>query len=345
MALYPLNQIAAPRTPGIAEDPKSYQQYLAGDDWFASQGAPPPINYPGGSATFDERTGQYRNPGLVPDGVGGAPATGNPTDKNYVMQQVVQKGREMQAAGQYVNPSVFNDPGYWADRIIEQGGWGNFGADKNNIGYFSMRFGQPEGAPQGGGGRPGAGGMAGMAGIGDPSAMQAALEQSPGFQFRLGEGLKALERSAAARGTLLTGGTLKGLQRYAQDYASNEYGQRVNQLQSLASLGVNAAGAAGGAASAYGENAGNLLTGAGNALAAGGIGAANAQAAGQINAANAWTGGINNATNQALQMYYLSRMFPGGGATPPMVYGGGGPQMIPPAIIPTMTTPIPPIPR
>lgn len=52
------------------------------------------------------------------------------------------------------------------------------------------------------------------------------LEQasaSPGFQFRLGEGLKALQRSAAARGTLLTGGTLKSLQGYAQDEASQEY--------------------------------------------------------------------------------------------------------------------------
>lgn len=46
---------------------------------------------------------------------------------------------------------------------------------------------------------------------------------SPGFQFRLGEGLKALERSAAAKGTLLTGGALKGEQRYAQNAASGEY--------------------------------------------------------------------------------------------------------------------------
>lgn len=46
---------------------------------------------------------------------------------------------------------------------------------------------------------------------------------SPGFQFRLGEGIKALQRSAAARGTLLTGGTLKGLMQYAGDEASKEY--------------------------------------------------------------------------------------------------------------------------
>jgi len=54
-----------------------------------------------------------------------------------------------------------------------------------------------------------------------PTMQQA--EQSPGFQFRLGEGLKALQRSAAARGTLLTGGTLKSLTDYAQGSASQEY--------------------------------------------------------------------------------------------------------------------------
>lgn len=45
----------------------------------------------------------------------------------------------------------------------------------------------------------------------------------PGYNARLAEGQKALERSAAARGTLLTGGTLKDLSQYAQDYAANEY--------------------------------------------------------------------------------------------------------------------------
>src|SRR4029453_14092195 len=102
--------------------------------------------------------------------------------------------------------------------------------------------------------------------------MQAALEQSPGFQFRLGEGLKALEKSAAARGTLLTGGTLKGLQRYAQDFASNEYQNRYNQLLGLGQLGLGygqlgsrAAPQQGLLWSQYANQAGNLLGGqAGN---------------------------------------------------------------------------------
>lgn len=60
-----------------------------------------------------------------------------------------------------------------------------------------------------------------------PTAEQAL--SSPGFQFRLGEGLKAIERSAAAKGTLLTGGTQKGLQGYGQDMASQEYGNVYNR--------------------------------------------------------------------------------------------------------------------
>lgn len=52
---------------------------------------------------------------------------------------------------------------------------------------------------------------------------QADLEASPGYAARLNEGLKARERSAAAQGTVLNGGTLKALDRYSQDYASNEY--------------------------------------------------------------------------------------------------------------------------
>jgi len=54
-----------------------------------------------------------------------------------------------------------------------------------------------------------------------PTAEQAS--QEPGFQFQLGEGLKALQRSAAAKGTLLTGGTVKGLESFANDLANRNY--------------------------------------------------------------------------------------------------------------------------
>lgn len=48
-------------------------------------------------------------------------------------------------------------------------------------------------------------------------------QNDPGFQARLKAGEEALQRSAAAKGTLLTGGTLKDLNQWGQEYAANEY--------------------------------------------------------------------------------------------------------------------------
>ena len=49
------------------------------------------------------------------------------------------------------------------------------------------------------------------------------FEADPGYNFRLSEGMKGLERSAAARGLLQSGSTLKGIQQYGQNLASSEY--------------------------------------------------------------------------------------------------------------------------
>jgi hypothetical protein len=56
-------------------------------------------------------------------------------------------------------------------------------------------------------------------------------EDDPSYQWRLTEGQKALERSAAARGVLASGGTLKALTRYAQGAASTEYGAAFDRFQ------------------------------------------------------------------------------------------------------------------
>jgi len=153
-----------------------------------------------------------------------------------------------------------------------------------------------------------------------------ALQNSPGYQFRMGEGLKALERSAAARGTLLTGGTLKGLTRFGQDFASNEYGQRANQLSNLANVGANAAGMQTGQNSQYGNNAGNLLTGIGNANAAG--------TAGSAGAWNQGLQGAGNAMQQAYLMWLYGQQGAGGGAmatvpTPSFPIASGVPSGFP----------------
>jgi len=57
------------------------------------------------------------------------------------------------------------------------------------------------------------------------------FQADPGYGFRMSEGLKALERSAAARGGLVSGGAGKALQRYGQDLASQEYGNAFQRFQ------------------------------------------------------------------------------------------------------------------
>jgi len=61
-----------------------------------------------------------------------------------------------------------------------------------------------------------------------PSAAEV-LAEDPGYQFRLGEGLRAMEAGAASKGTLRGGGTLKGLMDYGQSAASQEYEKAYNR--------------------------------------------------------------------------------------------------------------------
>ena len=108
----------------------------------------------------------------------------------------------------------------------------------------------------------------------------------PGYAFRLSEGQKALDRQAAARGGLMSGGALKAATRYGQEAGSQEYQNafnryqtnRTNQLQSLGNLmasGQSAASNQGSAAGQYGTNAGNAYMAGGQAIAAGQLGMGN----------------------------------------------------------------------
>jgi len=64
------------------------------------------------------------------------------------------------------------------------------------------------------------------------------LRSIPGYQFAYDQGLQAVERSAFARGTGLTGGTLKALQRFGTGLADQTYENRVRDYLSLADLGA-----------------------------------------------------------------------------------------------------------
>lgn len=127
-------------------------------------------------------------------------------------------------------------------------------------------------------------------------------QQDPGYQFRLDEGNKAINASAAARGMNNSGATMKALSRYGQDYASGEYSKaydrfnndrttQYNRLSSLAGIGQTA--------NAQLANSGtNMANMVGNNM----MGAGNAQAAGQMGAANAYSGALNQGANAWMQM-------------------------------------------
>lgn len=122
----------------------------------------------------------------------------------------------------------------------------------------------------------------------------------PGYQFRLGEGEKAINRAAAASGRFDSGRTLKDLLRYGQDFASNEYGQgwnrwntlnnqNVNRLANLAGLGQTALTQVGGAGQNYADSSGSNL--------------ANAMLMGANARGNAWTG-VGNTLGKAFGSMY-----------------------------------------
>lgn len=123
-----------------------------------------------------------------------------------------------------------------------------------------------------------------------PFGMQQ-FQQDPGYAFRLSEGQKGLDRQAAARGGLISGGALKAAQRYGQEMGSQEYtnafnryqterNARLNPLQSLAGVGQTATNQLGQFGAQNAGAMGNYMTGAAAAGAAGQMGAANAMTSG-----------------------------------------------------------------
>jgi hypothetical protein len=121
----------------------------------------------------------------------------------------------------------------------------------------------------------------------------------PSYSFRLGEGLKALDRTAAARGGLISGGALKAAQRYGQDFASQEFGNAYNRLAGLAGVGQTATGAQSNAAGQFGVNAGNMMT----------SGAA-ARASGYVGGANALNSGLGQYMNYTQNQNLMNRLMP-----------------------------------
>lgn len=238
---------------GSTLDPSALD--YTGADWFTAN-APPDLAQPTTTATSTAPSTSFTNTATTPSttpGQAGTYATGSPNDPtaNLSDPKVAALLVQYWATQPGANPSLTNDPNYWIQKITS----GELGTDKN---YIISKFLTPEGANAGGFGAPPAPYASNPnaptpppvptppAALSTPYQVQgtaptaptltpftapteAQLEASPGYLSRLNAGVLAKNRSAASQGTVLNGGTQQGINRYAQDYASNEYGNYFNQ--------------------------------------------------------------------------------------------------------------------
>ena len=152
-------------------------------------------------------------------------------------------------------------------------------------------------------------------------------QADPGYEFRMSEGMKALERSAAARGGLMSGAMMKGITRFGQDQASQEYQNAFNRYQVNRSNQLNPLQSLMGS----GQTSANTLTSAagqlGQGLAQSAVAQGAARASGYMNQANALSNALGGAGNQFMMYNMMNRFAPaaaGGAAGSPYAYGAGG---------------------
>ena len=184
------------------------------------------------------------------------------------------------------------------------------------------------------------------------------FQADPGYAFRLSEGLKGMNATAAARGGLLSGNALRAGQEYGQQLGSQEYQNAFNRyqanraaqeqaygnafnrfqtertntlapLQSLAGVGQSATQQAQQAAQNYATGASGALGNFGAAQGSNIIGAGNARASGYVGGANAISSGVGQGLNfyqnrNLINQLQANRNFGGGGYTMPQPYSYGG---------------------
>lgn len=204
--------------------------------------------------------------------------------------------------------------------------------------------------------------LAGLSAVGGEFSQQLAqpfefgadeFQEDPGFQFRLQEGERALNRAASARGGLVSGGQLRDLTEFASGLASQEFGaarqrgleefqldragtlDRANLLARIAGFGQTATSTGVGAGANLGATggqtilqggavAGNAALEAGRAISGNLIAQGNIGAAGTVGQANAITQGLSNIGQSAQNLFLLRQLGLLGGNTPEVQPGGIG---------------------
>lgn len=210
-------------------------------DWFTNAvnaGVPDAVRLAGGKSP---ETPGWEIEGGYTLGAGGNTADwlGKRTPTPSELRQYVQEQGWSEDFGRYSDRQVAawlqnwdqganrfrNDQGQLVDKPTETLG----GGDPSSGGGGGMGSGGFGGASPYGGSYGTAGGVPQFNWTKFEAPNPEDVYKDPSYQFRLGEGTKAIEGSAAAKGLLRSGGTLKDLAGYGQDLASQEYGNMFNR--------------------------------------------------------------------------------------------------------------------
>lgn len=116
--------------------------------------------------------------------------------------------------------------------------------------------------------------------------MSQVLEQTPGYQFAVGEGLKQIGNMQQASGARNSGNALRAASDYTRNMGYGVFSDMFNKYTGIMGTGLTAAGGIADAA-----------TGLGKDVAGTQIGIGNARAAGVMGTANAWSSGISGVTD------------------------------------------------
>lgn len=237
----------------MASYAQPYQSYFQAPNQAYYSTANPGFASAPSAGVYDPSTGQmvtnqtpYQAPGAqtTTQPASSGPAQWSPGSGQITAAQVTSQYGADPSVAQYWADKINSggDPNYYIGRLqqdnsgsgpdgrggVSGGGsaGGSFGAALGSVGGPALQWGAPPSVTPG----------ASTSGVTpqtatyqnfDPSKVD--VTQDPGYQFRLAQGEKALQNSAAANGTLMSGGFAKALTDYAQGDASQEYQNAFNR--------------------------------------------------------------------------------------------------------------------
>lgn len=137
--------------------------------------------------------------------------------------------------------------------------------------------------------------LLGLNGAGEQTNAFSRFRTDPGYEFTRDQAIQGIDRSAAARGLLTSGATIKAIQDRASSLADQGYSNYFNRFGVVAGTGQTATNSTAQLGAQAAANEGNALISGANARASGYNNAAAAGAAGINAGASALAGGYNNA--------------------------------------------------